>query len=481
MNTCSRLGLLAICLSLTGPLRAAEEPPDLTEIPLELAPKMGLPFGDNAVLQQQIPIPVWGWSLPGAEVVAEFDQQRKSAVAGEDGRWQVTLDAMPADRLVSLDEAPPGRTLTITSRHQGKEASIKLHNLLVGEVWLCAGQSNIGGKLGRGAAGSKLPDGSVLTGNYPAMRQMISPSAGPWVVCTPETVGLFKKVGFYFGHPVQKEIRVPIGIISASVGGSNIESWMNQPALPGSHYETQIAPIASYAIRGTIWYQGEANAKDGHGYLPKMRSLIEGWREVWKQGDFPFYFVQIASIGESPADQPAGGDGRAGIRNAQFQALALPHTGMAVTIDIGDRKEHPRNKYDVGLRLARWALHRDYGQTGLVPSGPLYKSHAIEGKTIRVKFDHAQNGLMLAQKEGYAPPVPTPDAPMPWLSIQARDGTWHWAQGRIDGPDLIVSSKEVSHPIAVRYAYTQFPAGCNLYNTDGLPASPFSTADLAAD
>jgi sialate O-acetylesterase len=152
-----------------------------------------------------------------------------------------------------------------------------------------------------------------------------------------------------------------------------------------------------------------------------------------------------------------------------------------VTIDIGDRKEHPRNKYDVGLRLARWALHRDYGQTGLVPSGPHYKSHAIEGKTIRVKFDHAQNGLMLAQKEGYAPPVPTPDAPMPWLSIQARDGTWHWAQGRIDGPDLIVSSKEVSHPIAVRYAYTQFPAGCNLYNTDGLPASPFSTADLAAD
>ena len=436
---------------------------------------MGLPFNDNAVFQQQLPIPVWGWTLPAAEVVVEFDRQKKSTLAGEDGRWQVTLDAMPADPLVSVDEAPAGRTLTVTTKQGGKEATKTLNNLLIGEVWLCAGQSNIGGKLGSGAAGSTLPDGSILTGKYPAMRQMGSPSAGPWLVCTPETVGQFKKVGFYFGHPVQKEIRVPIGIISAAVGGSSIETWMNQPAMPASNYETLIAPITGYGIRGMIWYQGEGNEKDGRSYLPKMRSLILGWRDVWKQGDFPFYFVQIASIGESPTDKPQGGDGRAEIRNAQFESLAVANTGMAVTIDIGDKKEHPRNKYDVGLRLAAWALNKAYGKTDVVPSGPLYQSQVVEGNAIRVKFHHAQHGLMLAKKEGYAPPVPTPDAPMPWLSIQAKDGSWHWAEGKIEGSDLIVSSKDVSEPIAVRYAYTQHPIGCNLYNKDGLPASPFST------
>ena len=150
--------------------------------------------------------------------------------------------------------------------------------------------------------------------------------------------------------------------------------------------------------------------------------------------------------------------------------------GVAVAIDIGEKKEHPKNKYDVGLRLARWALHNDYGKEDVVPSGPLYKSHEVEGSAIRVKFEYAQSGLMLANKGGYEPPVPTPDAAMPWLSIQARDGTWHWAEGRIDGSDLIVSSKEVAEPVAVRYAYTQFPVGANLYNKDGLPASPFSTS-----
>jgi len=192
--------------------------------------------------------------------------------------------------------------------------------------------------------------------------------------------------------------------------------------------------------------------------------------------DFPSYFVQLASMGESPTDKPEGGDGRAAIRNAQLEALSIPNTGMAVAIDIGEKKEHPKNKYDVGLRLARWALHNDYGKEDVVPSGPLYKSHEVEGSAIRVKFEYAQSGLMLANKGGYEPPVPTPDAAMPWLSIQARDGTWHWAEGRIDGSDLIVSSKEVAEPVAVRYAYTQFPVGANLYNKDGLPASPFSTS-----
>ena len=441
---------------------------------LELTPRLGLPFGDNAVFQQNQPVPVWGWSLPGAGVAVKFGEQEKSAVAGQDGRWQVTLDAMIADKLASVSDAPAGRTLSIISKLGDKEASQTLSNILIGEVWLCSGQSNIGGKLG-GGAGSTLPDGSILTGNYPALRQMVSPSSGAWLVCTPETLGQFKKVCFYFGHRIQRDIRVPIGIINSAVGGSGIETWMNTPAMPDSNYIKQIEPLVGYGIRGAIWYQGEGNEKDGRNYQLKLRSLILGWREAWKQGDFPFYFVQIASIGVSPTDQPAGGDGRAEIRNAQFEALSVKNTGMAVTIDIGDIKEHPKNKYDTGIRLARWALHNDYGQKDLVPSGPLYKAIRIEGKTVRVLFDHVQNGLMLASKEGAKPPVPTLDAAMPWLSIQSKDGTWHWAEGKIDGSDLIVSSKDVSEPVAVRYAYTQYPVGCNLYNKDGLPASPFTS------
>lgn len=430
-------------------------------------------FGDNAVFQQNMPVPIWGQSLPQAKVTVAFDKQSKSTTAGADGAWRVTLDPMPADKLTSVNEAPAGRTLTITTSLKSETATKSYANILIGEVWLCAGQSNIGGKLGRAAAGSTLPDGSILTGNYPALRQTGGP--GPWLVCSPETVDQFKKVGFHFGRPVQQEIRIPVGIISAAVGGSSIETWLNQPPQPASNYEKLIAPLVGYGIRGIIWYQGEGNEKDGRTYLPKLLSLIRGWRDVWKQGDFPFYFVQIASIGESPADQPAGGDGRAEIRNAQFEALSVANTGMAVTIDIGEKKEHPKNKYDVGLRLAQWALNKTYGKQDVVPSGPLYKSQVIEGAMIRVKFDYAQHGLMLAKKEGCAAPIPTPDAPMPWLSIQAKDRTWHWAEGRIAGSDLIVSSKDVREPVAVRYAYTQFPAGCNLYNKDGLPAAPFST------
>jgi sialate O-acetylesterase len=206
-----------------------------------------------------------------------------------------------------------------------------------------------------------------------------------------------------------------------------------------------------------------------------MQSMIGDWRQSWGLGDFPFYFVQIASIGTSPEDNPGGGDGRARIRNAQLEALTVKNTGMAVAIDVGAPKEHPLNKYDVGMRLARWALHKDYGQQALVPSGPIYRDHKIEGASIRVRFDYARNGLMLASKAAYLPPKPTPGVEIPWLAIQAKDGSWHWAQGKIDGSDLLVSSKEVAAPVAVRYAYTQQPVGFNFYNKDGLPASPFST------
>jgi sialate O-acetylesterase len=465
-------GFLALCLSLTSPLPAAELATDFPKppIPLELAPRMGRPFNDNAVFQQQMPIPVWGWTLPGAEVQVLLDRQQRSAKAGADGRFEVKFDAMPADKLMSVDDAPAGHMLTVVTKAEGKEETKTFSNILIGEVWLCSGQSNMAVKYNS--------RGINLDPKRPALRFLDE----AWLASAADTCGRCYSVSYVFGHKLLGELLVPVGLMNAAVAGTGIEGWWyvapGDPPTPTKYqnYLPRIEPLVGHAMRGALWYQGEANQKQGKDYLPMLKRLIDGWRGAWKQGDFPFYVVQLAPMGESPADKPEGGDGRAAIRNAQFEALtAIPNTGLAVTIDIGEKKEHPKNKYDVGLRLAAWALNKAYGKVDVMPSGPLYKSHAMESGKIRVKFDHTQNGLMLAKKEGYEPPVPTPDAPMPWLSIQAKDGTWHWAEGRIDGSDLIVSSKDVREPIAVRYAYTQFPIGCNLYNKDGLPASPFST------
>jgi sialate O-acetylesterase len=467
---------LTLGLSTSGSLLAAELSTDFPKpaMPLELAPRMGRPFGDNAVFQQQKPVPVWGWTLPGAEVAVTFDNQKKSAKAGAEGRFDVTLDAMPADKLKSVNNAPAGRTLTIVARADGKEETKSFPHILIGEVWLCSGQSNMSVKFGNTA----YPQNSQAEADYPALRFLET----EWTVSTPKTVGACYSISFVFGRKLQSELLVPIGLMNAAVAGTGIEGWWyvapGDPPTPTKYqnFIPKIEPLAGHAMRGALWYQGEANEKQGKDYLPMLKRLIEGWRGAWKQGDFPFYLVQLASMGESPADKPECGDGRAAIRNAQMEALSIPNTGMAVAIDIGEKKEHPKNKYDVGLRLAAWALNKDYDKKDVVPSGPLYKAQVIEGGTIRVQFEYAQNGLMLANKEGYEPPVPTPDAPMPWLSIQAKDGTWHWAEGKIDGSDLIVSSKEVAEPVAVRYAYTQFPIGFNLYNKDSLPASPFITS-----
>jgi sialate O-acetylesterase len=309
---------------------------------------------------------------------------------------------------------------------------------------------------------------------YPALRRFAAADR-PWTICSPETVGEFGKVSFFFARRLQADALVPVGLIRQAVGGSKIESWLNQePYETGGHYTKMIEPIVGYGIRGLVWYQGESNARDKRGYQPKLESLITGWRKAWGQGDLPAYFVQLPGIGTSSLENPAGGDGRAEIRQAYFETLKLKNTGMAVTIDIGDVREHPPNKYDTGVRLARAALQKTYGFSDLATS-PLYTGHKIEGDTIRVSFDNSQNGLMVAKKEGFLPPVPTPGAKLQWLSIRGKDGTWHWADGKIEGSELVVSCKDVKEPKAVRYAYTQHPCGNLLYNTDGQPVGPFST------
>jgi sialate O-acetylesterase len=465
------MGVLAVPVWANGPL-------------LDLQP--GFPFRDHAVLQQKIPLPVWGTTLPRAAVTVTFDGQEKKSVADDEGRWRVVLDPMEAVKLKSVHDAPAGKGMTITARKHGETTTAEIRDLLVGEVWLCAGQSNMAGKMGTGASRHFPPD-SIAQAGYPALRQLLASADDPWLVCSPETAPFFKKVCFFFARRVQQDILVPVGVINAAVGGSKIEPWLIQPPYDtGKHYSEMIDPLAGYGLRGVVWYQGESNAKeDGRGYLPKLRSLIEGWREAWQQadspspdgpkGEFSVHFVQLPGIGESPTEDPACGDGRAGIRQAYFDALKIPNTGMAVTLDIGDVREHPPNKYDTGIRLARWALNRDYGFSDLVACGPLYRERLIEGSAIRIRFDHAGSGLMIAEKEGFLPPVPKPDARLGWLSIQAGDGTWHWADAKLDGADLIVSSQEVTEPVAVRYAFTNHPVGPLLYNKEGLPAGPFAT------
>jgi sialate O-acetylesterase len=479
-----------ILILTTAILGAAPSPPLLADVSAttETAPPLETRcpevIGEHAVLQQGIPVPIWGTSVPGAKVSVRFGGQDKTAVADGDGRWRVVLDPMKADRLDSLNKAPKGQTLTIVSELDGEKGIKEFKDVLVGEVWLCSGQSNMAGKVRHNHA-NQDPKDNLLDSNFPAIRHIAAP--GGWNLAVPGSVGDFTRVGFCFARKVQRELKVPIGLVNASTGGSRIESWMRVPPkeLPeadagkekvtyGGLYRERIVPLIGYGMRGALWYQGEANASEGHSYYLKIQSLIGDWRSTWQQGDFPFYFVQLAGIGRSTVDNPAMGDGRARIREAQRRALGIKNTGMAVAVDIGAEREHPANKVEVGERLAHWAVHHDYDRKEILPSGPLYKDYKIDGDTIRITFDHAQ-GLMLAEKEDYVPPVPTPDKKIPWLSIRAKDGTWHWAEGRIDGEDLIVSSKEIKDPVAVRYAYTNRPLGPYLYNKNGLPASPFTT------
>ena len=445
---------------------------------------LGKPFVDNAIFQQQMEVPVWGTAKPGTKVRVTLGEHTSISATKPNGPWRVKLPAMMADKLTSVNTAPKGRSMTVVATLAEETQTLEIKNTLIGEVWLCSGQSNMAGPLKMGP----WPPKTIQNANYPALRQWRDDK---WIICTPETSRVFSRVAFCFARKIQSEKKVPFALLMAATGGSPIEAWMREVpealqtekykqgkkrSTRKTNYETKIMPVIGYRIRGALWYQGEANHTEGREYFQKMKSMITDWRTSWGQGDFPFYFVQIASIGQSADDKPEMGDGRAKIRNAQLEALKINNTGMAVTIDIGAVKEHPVNKYDVGLRLARWARHYQYGEKELVPSGPIYKSHKIEGAKIRVSFNYTGAGLMLANKKGYEPAKPTPGAKIPWLSIQDKDGAWHWAQGKFDGADLIVWSDQVKSPVAVRYAYTQYPLGCNLYNKDGLPASPFSTS-----
>jgi len=478
--TCAAAALILVCLAVSAHAEV----------------KLASIFGDSMVLQCDLPVPVWGWAAPGEEVSVSLGGQTKKAKAGKDGRWQVTLDVLKANA--------DGRTLTVSG-----ENKIEIKDVLVGEVWICSGQSNMEWSL----AGSINGKEEVDAAGHPQIRLFNVPGhttsplpkdtcPGNWQICQPKAVGGFSAVGYFFGRRLHAELKVPIGLVGSNWGGTRIEPWTSPagfrsvPELkeiaetvaaydentkvgggsPSAIYHAMIHPLAPFAMRGAIWYQGESNGGEGESYYHKTRALVNGWRELFNP-DLAFYWVQLANF-QQPKDDPAGGDGWARIREAQRKALTIPHTGMAVIIDIGEANDiHPRNKQDVGWRLAQWALHQTYGKKDLVPCGPLYKSHQVEDGAIRITFDHVGSGLMVGKKEGLEPTKEIKDGKLGRFAIAGADRQWHWAEATIDGKDVVVKSSKVAHPVAVRYAYTMNPTGANLYNQEGIPASPFRTDD----
>jgi sialate O-acetylesterase len=453
-------------------------------------------IAEGMVLQQGMATPIWGWAEAGEKVTVSFAGKSKSTKTDDEGKWMVKLDAMKA--------SSKGKILKIRGKN-----TLSVAHVVVGEVWICSGQSNMEWNVGGTLNGKE----EIAKANYPLIRLFNVPGhitshtpkeqcPGKWQACSPQTVGRFSAVGYFFGRRLHQELKVPIGLVGSNWGGTRIEPWISLdgfksvPELkqqadqveamrnstepqkvgggtPSAIYNAMIHPLAPYAMRGGIWYQGESNGREGISYHHKKMALINGWRKLFNP-DLAFYWVQLADF-QKASDKPEGGDGWAKLREAQRTSLQIPNTGMAVIHDIGDAKDiHPRNKQDVGWRLAQWALHQNYGKK-IVPAGPLYKSLKIEGNKIRLSFDHVGKGLMVGAKSGLNPTTEEKGGKLGRFAVAGDDKQWHWADAVIDGENVVISSPSVAKPVAVRYGYTMNPRGANLYNKEGNPASPFRT------
>ena len=511
-----------------------------TAIPATADVRLPNIFTDNMMLQRDQPVRVWGWADAGEAVSVDLSGKSAAAKADDKGRWAIALPALKT-----------GENLELTVKGNN---SLTLKNVIIGDIWVCSGQSNMELALNDclGAAddikAANLPKiRRIKIGHVQeALPQMDVPLDAPWQVCAPETAGKFTSVGFYFAREILTKTGVPIGLVDANWGATRIEKWIPaeglelvdelkpqviarqeamkayraqlpkalseveawiaktrseladnaaippMPVIPPhpdtpvnpygegwcTMYNAMIHPVVHLPIKGALWYQGESNGNEGATYYDKMRGLIGGWRKQWGQGDFPFYFVQLAPF-QDVLENPAGGNDWTQLREAQRKSLTLPNTGMAVTIDtvpLAERENvHPRNKYDVGLRLALWALNRDYGLTKLEVSGPLFKALRIEGNKALLAFDHTGSGLMVGKKDGRSPALEDKQGKLRRFALAGADKTWHWAEAVIENNTVVVSSPEVKEPVAVRYAYQKNPDGANLFNRDGLPASPFRT------
>lgn len=490
-------------------------------------------FGDRAVLQRDKPVPVWGKADPGEKVTVVFGDQQRSATAERDGRWIVFFDAVPA--------SVQGKDLSITGKN-----TLVLRDIVVGDVWLCSGQSNMEWPVSRAASA----EAEIAAANFPLVRHIkvertvaTTPSdtvkTGGWAPATPQQVGAFTAVGYFFAREIHQKTGVPVGLVNASWGGTPIEAWLSPIALdsnpafgvvrdrwqravadypaaqaayepwiaewtrheaaakaqgeaahrawlaknpwrrgprgapgdswmPSGLFNGMIHPLLPYALRGALWYQGESNTDRPGEYHALFAMLITAWRFHFAQGDFPFYWVNLANY--NPPDDPTGMS-YALLREAQTKTLALPATGQALAIDIGNPEDiHPANKQDVGRRLALLARNRLYETVG-DDSGPTFVSASREtlpgragGAALRVRFDHTQGGLVAHDKPPQA------------LEVAGANRVFHPATGRIDQGTLLVSSPAVPEPVAVRYAWRNAPEA-NLYNGAGLPMVPFRSDD----
>jgi len=488
-------------------------------------------FSDHMVLQRDKPAAVWGHADPGATVEVSFAGHSSTTKADANGSWRVLLDPLPA--------RAKGSPLTIAAG--GERTTVK--DVLVGEVWLASGQSNMDFRVSQAhEAKADIPEAK-----HPAIRMFFGkrvPAATPqpdidgqWKVCSPETVPGFSAVAYFFALDLHKALRVPVGVVWVSWGGKPVETFTSREALaaipegrallgpfdeqvknytpekadawlkkarknyktalekwnakpadkrgrkprpprkpvspaltpgrPTVLYNGMIAPCVGYTVRGAIWYQGESNAGGiarASAYRELFEAMIKDWRKRWAD-DFTFLWVQIANF-KKATNTPGAKDPWALVQDEQRKSLELPKTGMAVINDIGEANNiHPKNKKDVGRRLARWALHFDYGKKDIVPSGPLFKSYKIEGGKVRVAFDWAKG---LKSRDG---------KPVHRFEIAGADKVWHWADAKIDGETVVVSSPDVPKPVAVRYAWCANPEGANLVNAEGLPVSVFRTDD----
>lgn len=494
-------------------------------------------LSDGLVLQQRKNIAIWGQADADEDVKVSFAGQTKVTQADLDGRWRVVLDPMPAS-------ATPAE-MTVEGKNR-----LVVKDLLVWEVWLCCGQSNMQWTVAQAAnpeqeiAASDFPQIRMFTVERATAMEPVTDVKGAWKQAGPATTGQFSAVAYYFGRHLHQALKVPVGLINTSWGGTRIEAWTSMESLqdrpcaaqllndwesiragwdasaektkfeaaraawqqkvkeiktanaelpsdqqkplpqapkppqdpdstphyPAVLFNAMVAPLIPYTVQGAIWYQGESNQDRAFQYQELLPNMINDWRSRWND-EFSFYIVQLASFGNRlPVAMEAGiPDTWAELQEAQYlTAITLPKTGLAVTNDIGEEKDiHPKNKQEVGRRLALWALAKDYGKSDIVPSGPLFKNSIVEGNRVRLQFDYVGGGLK--SRDG---------APLKHFQIAGEDQKWVWAEARIEGGEVLVSSPEVPSPAGVRYAWAAWPEGASLINAEGLPASCFRTDEF---
>jgi sialate O-acetylesterase len=445
--------LLAVVVSLPAAAPAAAEV------------KLNALFSDGVVLQRDREVPVFGTATPGAEVTVTVNGATQTAKAGEDGKWQVRLPAHEAGGPHVLAVAEAG----------GKPVEVK--DVQFGEVWIASGQSNMhwtfSHNIMNGAA-------ELDAANDPLVRQFtvkkgqakepMFDTAGKWLGASRENLLVdgqngCSAVGYFFARALRKELNVPVGVINASVGGTPIQQW--SPG--GGLYNNMIHPLVPFAVRGAIWYQGEANVAQGKAYVEMTKKQVEAWRDLWKQRELPYYFVQLAPFTHSrrpkstatPEVMPLFWEGQSEI------PAAVPKTDFIVISDLVENTAdiHPSNKQGVGARLANLALHHDYQKSDVVYSGPRFKSAKVEDGAIRVSFDHVAGGLASRDEK-----------PLSHFQIAGEDQKFVPAEATIDGDTVVVKSPEVAKPVAVRFAWHE-EATPNLQNKSGLPANSFRTDD----